>query len=99
MAAGAPDRRVPAVHPRRPLKPMSDPFDLEADRIRALLPPAPHLVVIGSTDFWHPQSEATCALLGRLLAVIPGLVLITGGVEGIGEATGRSFFQARHEAS
>jgi hypothetical protein len=51
--------------------------------------------VLGSTDFWHADSEHTCSELGRLLASIPGLVLLTGGVEGIGEAVGRSFFQAR----
>ncbi len=49
--------------------------------------------MIGSTDFWHPESERTCIQIGRLLAGIPGLVLITGGVEGIGEAIGRSFFR------
>lgn len=54
--------------------------------------------MIGSTDFWHPESERTCIQIGRLLAGIPGLVLITGGVEGIGEAIGRSFFRARSES-
>jgi hypothetical protein len=29
------------------------------------------------------------------VAAIPGLLLITGGVEGVGEATARSFFQVR----
>ena len=69
-------------------------FDREARRLGALFPAGPRLVVIGSTDFWHRDSERTCTHVGRLLTDIPDLVLITGGVEGIGEATGRSFFQA-----
>jgi hypothetical protein len=51
--------------------------------------------VLGSTDFWHADSERTCFAIGRLLAGISKLVLLTGGVEGIGEAVGRSFFQGR----
>jgi hypothetical protein len=74
---------------------MSRAFDEEAQRLGALFPKGPRLVVIGSTDFWHDDSERTCAHLGRLLASIHDLVLITGGVEGIGEGVGRSFFRAR----
>jgi hypothetical protein len=54
--------------------------------------------VLGSTDFWHVDSERTCSEIGRLLANVSGLVLLTGGVEGIGEAVGRSFFQARRSS-
>jgi predicted Rossmann-fold nucleotide-binding protein len=72
-------------------------FDREAQRLEALLPNGPRLVAIGSTEFWHVESERTCILAGRLLAGIPDLLLVTGGVEGIGEAVGRSFFQARRE--
>ena len=70
-------------------------YDLEARRLDALLPHGPRVGVLGSTDFWHTDSERTCSEIGRLLADISGLVLFTGGVEGIGEAVGRSFFQAR----
>src|SRR6516165_7394962 len=73
-------------------------YDQEARQIEALLPPGPRIAVLGSTDFWHADSERTCTQIGRLLASIPGLVLLTGGVEGIGEAVGRSFFQARRDA-
>ena len=73
-------------------------YDGLARRIEALLPSGPRLGVLGSTDFWHADSERTCAEIGRLLAGLPGLVLLTGGVEGIGEAVGRSFFQARRDA-
>jgi hypothetical protein len=70
-------------------------FDQEARRITAMMPIGPRLAVLGSTDFWHSDSERTCVDVGRMLASVPGLVLVTGGVEGIGEAVGRSFFQAR----
>jgi hypothetical protein len=73
-------------------------YDREARRLEALLPPGPRVGVLGSTDFWHADSERTCSEIGRLLAGIPGLVLLTGGVEGIGEAVGRSFFRARRDA-
>ena len=29
-------------------------------QVSGLLPQGPRLAVIGSTSFWHPQSEATC---------------------------------------
>lgn len=70
-------------------------YEREALRLEPLFPHGPRIVVIGSTSFWHAESEHLCAQIGRLLAGISGLVLITGGVEGVGEATGRSFFQAR----
>src|SRR3954447_23409512 len=73
-------------------------YDQEAQRLQALFPNGPRVVVIGSTSFWHGDSERTCAQIGGLLAGVSGLVLITGGVEGVGEPTGRSFFQARRES-
>src|SRR3954469_12392406 len=73
-------------------------YDEEARRLEAVLPHGPRVAVLGSTDFWHADSEPTCSRIGRLLAGIPGLVLLTGGVEGIGEAVGRSFYQARLHA-
>jgi hypothetical protein len=73
-------------------------YDQEALRLEAVLPLGPRVAVLGSTDFWHADSERTCSHISRLLAGIPGLVLLTGGVEGIGEAVGRSFFQARRDS-
>jgi hypothetical protein len=70
-------------------------YDQEARRLDAMLPRSPRVAVLGSTDFWHADSERTCTEIGRLLAGIPGLALLTGGVEGIGEAVGRSFSRAR----
>jgi hypothetical protein len=75
----------------------SERYEREVQRLEGLLPNGPRVAVLGSTDFWHADSERTCAELGRLLAGIPGLVLLTGGVEGIGEAVGRNFFRTRGE--
>lgn len=69
-------------------------FDREADEVASQLPEGPRLAIIGSTTFWHQDSEATCTFLGSSLAGIDGLVLLTGGVEGVGEAVGRSFHAA-----
>jgi hypothetical protein len=73
-------------------------YDRQAQSLASVFPDGPRVVVIGSTDFWHPESERTCILAGQLLAEVPGLTLITGGVEGVGEATGRGFFRVRREA-
>ena len=73
-------------------------YDQEARRLEAVLPHGARVAVLGSTDFWHADSERTCSRIGRLLAGIPGLVLLTGGVQGIGEAVGRNFFQARRDS-
>jgi hypothetical protein len=78
----------PTVHER---------YDRDALGLDSLLPQGPRIAVLGSTSFWHHDSERTCDAIGGLLACIPGLVLLTGGVQGIGEATGRSFFRARCE--
>ena len=72
-------------------------YDSEADRIRKILPPGPKVVVIGSGDFWGHDTNKICAGVGERLAAVEELVLITGGITGIGEAVGRSFFMARKE--
>jgi predicted Rossmann-fold nucleotide-binding protein len=72
-------------------------FDQATRQLSALFPDGPRVAVIGSTDFWHDESERTCTEIGRLLATIRSLLLITGGVEGIGEATGRSFYETRRK--
>lgn len=69
-------------------------FDDQAANLTAQLPLAPRVAVIGSTSFWHPDSEVTCRHIGAQLAQIDRLVLLTGGVAGVGEAVGRSFFEA-----
>jgi len=70
-------------------------FDREAADVATKLPAGPRLAIIGSTSFWHVESEDTCTLLGRSLAAVSGLVLVTGGVAGVGKAVGRCFWDAR----
>jgi predicted Rossmann-fold nucleotide-binding protein len=77
---------------------MQERYDREAESINARLPAGPRLVVIGSTSFWHGDSESICVQVGRLLATIPDLVLVTGGVEGVGETIGRGYHQSCREA-
>lgn len=69
-------------------------FDEQAANLIAQLPPAPRIAVIGSTSFWHPDSEVTCRLIGAQLAELDRLLLFTGGLSGVGETVGRSFFAA-----
>lgn len=66
-------------------------FAQEAERIAGLLPPGLRVAIIGSASFHHPESQRFCQELGRALAEIPDLVLLTGGVPGVGEAVGRAF--------
>jgi hypothetical protein len=67
-------------------------------QVSGLLPQGPRLAVIGSTSFWHPESEATCIAIGQSLARIFELNVLTGGVSGVGEAVGRSFFDASSQS-
>jgi hypothetical protein len=75
---------------------MSNEYDLMAAQVTRQLPGGLKVVVIGSSSFWQPESESLCGLLGRQLARLPQIVLITGGVAGVGEAVGRSFWAERH---
>jgi hypothetical protein len=74
-------------------------FDREVEELGARIPAGPRLGIIGSTALWHPESEATCIALGVALAGLDGVLLLTGGVEGIGETVGRSFHAARTQHS
>ncbi|HEX7878930.1 MAG TPA: hypothetical protein VF720_05940 [Candidatus Eisenbacteria bacterium] len=69
----------------------------EALALSAYLPAGPRVAVIGSTSFWHAESEATCVELGRRLAALDGIVVLTGGVDGVGECVSRSFLDALTE--
>ena len=72
-----------------------DTLSFQAASILEELPEGPRVAVIGSTSLWHRESQATCEAVGRRLASFKGLILLTGGVTGAGEAVGRSFFAAR----
>lgn len=70
-------------------------YDREAAGILKMLPPGQRLGIIGSTSFWHADSQPTCEALGKLLAGLPNIVVLTGGVQGVGESVGRSFHAER----
>jgi len=50
------------------------------------------VAVIGSNRFWGPDTPDICAAIGARLAELPQAVLITGGMPGVGERVGRSFW-------
>jgi len=70
-------------------------FDDFATAFTRGLPDGHRVVIIGSASFWHAESRDTCISIGRELAAIETLLLITGGVEAVGETTGRSFYDSR----
>lgn len=55
------------------------------------LPAGDRVAVIGSTRFWHDETEATCESVGANLARVERLVLLTGGVPGVPECTASAF--------
>jgi len=70
--------------------------DNEAETIGKALPSGPKVAVIGSGRFLGHDTNEICIGIGVQLATIEDLVLITGGISGVGEAVGRSFFAARN---
>ena len=73
-------------------------YDSEAEAIGRALPAGPKVAVIGSGIFWGHDTDEICTGIGVHLATIEDLVLITGGISGVGEAVGRSFFLARNRS-
>lgn len=69
-------------------------FATAVERIQIATPDCDRVVILGSTSFWHPESEATCKQIGLSLAEIPDLTLVTGGMAGVGDTVGRSFYAA-----
>ena len=70
-------------------------YDHETRQVARRLPLGPRLAVIGSASFWGADSREICESAGVHLAALEGLVLLTGGVPGVGEAVGRSFVETR----
>lgn len=68
-------------------------FDEEAVDVGAKIPAGVRVAVIGSTYFWHTESERVCSEIGQGLAGLDSLVLLTGGVSGVGECVGRGYVQ------
>lgn len=73
-------------------------FEPAATQIRTAFPSGPRAAVLGSTSFFSPLSEAVSIELGQGLARLPGLVLLTGGVSGVGQTVARAFHDARRAA-
>jgi predicted Rossmann-fold nucleotide-binding protein len=74
-------------------------YENEASEVARQLPKGSRLGVIGSASFWGEDSKEICQAVGDRLAALEELVLITGGVTGVGEAVGRSFFNQREQLS
>jgi len=74
---------------------MSTAFDDEAASVSARIPAGPRVAVIGSTSFWHEASARTCDNIGKCLADLDGVLLLTGGVTGVGERVGRAYADVR----
>jgi len=62
--------------------------------ILPLLPQGPRLGVIGGSALADSRSQAFCEAMGRRLASYEGMVLLTGGVSGVGEAVSAGFIEA-----
>lgn len=75
---------------------MSTRFDEMASLLGDLLP-MPRLGVIGSASCVHPDTEATCVAVGKSLASVCSLAVITGGRGGVGQVLSSSFFRTRVE--
>jgi predicted Rossmann-fold nucleotide-binding protein len=65
--------------------------------IEGQIGPGPKCIIIGSTEFWGADSAQICEEIGRALACVSDLIVVTGGVEGVGEAVGRAFFLQRQQ--
>lgn len=74
-------------------------YEGEAEIVAQQFPSGPRLAVIGSASYWGRDSGEICEAVGAQLATLEYLVLLTGGVPGVGEGVGRSFFDARKRSS
>lgn len=72
-------------------------FDEDAALLAPRIPAGFRVGVIGSTSFWHDESEQTCLAIGRALAEVENVVVVTGGVPGVGDRVGWGFAERRRE--
>lgn len=73
----------------------NDELDRLAAELQSEFLPGPYVAIIGSTRLWDSNSPLLCELVGEYLAQFPRIGLLTGGMPGVGEAVGRSFFKTR----
>ncbi len=69
--------------------------EAEVERLLLALPKGNRLAVVGSTSFHGDDSRGLCHRIAAAIAAIPGLIAITGGMSGVGEAFGKAFAQER----
>ncbi len=74
-------------------------YDAAAECIQIAMPNCARVAILGSTSFWDPESEATCQQIGVCFADISGLTLVTGGMSGVADTVGRSFYAGTRQSS
>jgi hypothetical protein len=74
-------------------------YEKQVEEIVLQVPAGPRLAVLGSSSFWGKDSMKICEAVGTNIATIDDMLLFTGGVSGVGESVGRSFFVARQKLS
>ena len=77
---------------------MTKNYDQMAEEIRQQFRDAPHVGIIGSVSLRHPDSRETCCEIGRALAGIPDLVVVTGGADGAADLIARAYDDACRDA-
>ncbi len=63
--------------------------------IKNKLPEGKRVYVCGGSKFFSKNGRSICREVGRQLAKIKDLILVTGGFYGVGETVGRSFLEER----
>lgn len=74
---------------------MNPHIESELQRVASQLAAGPRLAVIGSTEFWDADSPALCEAIARELAAIEPLVVLTGGMNGVGQTFAEAYEAAR----
>ncbi|XP_022091661.1 uncharacterized protein LOC110979851 isoform X2 [Acanthaster planci] len=59
------------------------------------LPGSNCVYISGGTSFYYDKSEAICKEIGKALAKLQKVTLVTGGFFGVGETVSRSFYDER----
>ena len=59
------------------------------------LPDGNYVYISGGSHFYSTNGEAICKLLGKELAKLKSVVLVTGGFFGIGDTVAKSFYDRR----
>lgn len=74
---------------------MNSHIESELEQVVSRLATGPRLAVIGSTQFWDADSPELCEAIARELAAIEPLVVLTGGMNGVGQTFAEAYEAAR----